>query len=153
MKIRRNIKPMGGPLDVAPLVDVVFLLLIFFVLSSSFVLQPGIQVTPPRRSAETGIRDSRYIITVSQDEPPLIYFRNLRVSLDELEMHLAELAKERGEVTVVLRADSGARHGTVVQIMDKVIRAGLPLLIATQPEGRLRHTDVVPVEIPQENKE
>ena len=134
MKIRRTVHVKQGPIDVAPLVDVVLLLLVFFILSSSFVLQPGIHVNPPRSVHDAGVRDSRYVITVTADVPPLIFFNDKQMNLAELKTRLTELAEAKGDVNVVLRADQEVKHGTVVRIMNYAIQAGLPILVATQVE-------------------
>jgi biopolymer transport protein ExbD len=68
VKLRRTIRPLPRVIDMTALIDVVLLLLIFFMLSSSFVLQPGIEVNPPR-GFHSGVRDSRHIVTVLAQEP------------------------------------------------------------------------------------
>lgn len=132
MKIRRTVYLKRGPIDVAPLVDVVLLLLVFFILSSSFVLQPGIHVNPPRSTNDSGVRDSRYIITVTADIPPLIFFNDKQMDFAELRTRLNELAETKGDVSLVLRADESVKHGTVVRIINYAYQVRLPILIATQ---------------------
>ncbi|MEM9398873.1 MAG: biopolymer transporter ExbD [Verrucomicrobiota bacterium] len=134
MRLRSNLEVRRGPIDLAPLVDVVLLLLVFFILSSSFVLQPGIQVNPPGSIQEAGVRDSRYIITVTSDLPPLIFFNDKQLDMMQLEKRLRELADDKSDVTVVLRADRDVSHGVVVEIMNHAIKVGLPMLLATQVE-------------------
>ena len=63
--LTRRIQPLHGLLDLAPVVSVVLLLLCFFLLSSSFVLQPGIKVDPPRSVVGVGTPASRLIVAVT----------------------------------------------------------------------------------------
>jgi biopolymer transport protein ExbD len=133
MKLRRHIKPLSGPIDVTPLIDVVLLLIIFFMLSSSFVLQPGIKVNPPKGLGNTGVSDSRYIINITAQQPPLMFLNDQITSLDRLEKELKAIAKSESEVTVILRADQQVSHGFVTEVMNCALRSGVSVLIATQP--------------------
>jgi biopolymer transport protein ExbD len=133
MKLRRTVRSLNGPIDVTPLIDVVLLLIIFFMLSSSFVLQPGIKVDPPKGRVNTGVTDSRYVINVTAQQPPLIFLNDQLTSLDRLKDVLIEIAREETEVTVILRVDQAVSHGFVTEIMNKALEAGVSVLIATQP--------------------
>lgn len=134
MKLRRHIKPLSGPIDVTALIDVVLLLLIFFMLSSTFVLQPGIKVSPPKGLNNTGVSDSRYIINVTDQKPPLVFLNDQIITLDQLSKDLRLIANRSGDVTVILRADQEVSHGFVTAIMNRALEAGVSVLIATQPK-------------------
>ncbi|NJK92000.1 MAG: hypothetical protein HC904_09350 [Blastochloris sp.] len=103
-------------------------------ISSSFVLQPGIKVNPPRGLNNSGISDSRYIINVTAQEPPLIFLNDQRLSLEALSAELQTLARKDAESTVILRADQEVPHGFVTEIMNRALEAGVSVLIATQPK-------------------
>ena len=132
MNLRRSIKPLGGPFDATALVNVVLLLLVFFLLSSTFVIQPGIKVSPPVGISGGGVRDSRYIINVTAQNPPLIFFNNQLIAMDKLEAELKEIAAKQPNASVVLRADENVSHGVVTEIMNHAFKAGVQPLIATQ---------------------
>lgn len=131
MKLRRTIRPVGGPIDMTALIDVVLLLIIFFMLSSTFVLQPGVKVTPPRTGVGGGITNSRYVINVVNNNPPMIFFNDQITDLKNLAAQLAAISSERGERTVVLRADKEVSHGTVSEILGLAIRARVSVLLAS----------------------
>lgn len=133
MKLRRTIRPLPRVIDMTALIDVVLLLLIFFMLSSSFVLQPGIQVNPPP-GFHSGVRDSRNIVTVLAQDPPLIFFNDRRMNLIDLRSEFQVLSRQGEDLNLVIRADRDVTHGTVVEIMNTAIQAGLTVVIATRPE-------------------
>jgi biopolymer transport protein ExbD len=133
MKLRRSIKPISGPSDMTPLINVVLLLLVFFLLSSSFVIQPGIKVNPPTATIDSGIRDTRYVVTVTAQDPPLLFFNNQIISVEGLEAELKQLAARQPNAKVVLRADQGVPYGTIMDIKSRMLSAGVEVFEATQP--------------------
>ncbi|RLA96534.1 MAG: biopolymer transporter ExbD [Deltaproteobacteria bacterium] len=123
-------------IDLTPLVDTVFLLLIFFMLSSAFVITPGIKVELPKAAYERVFREKKEI-RVSITRKNRIYVDRKRVNLKELEKIFRERAKKAPQTMVIIRADSRALHGKVVEVMDLAKSAGLSkLAIATRPKKR-----------------
>ncbi|MDR1145623.1 MAG: biopolymer transporter ExbD [Verrucomicrobiales bacterium] len=133
MKLRRNIKPISGPFDLTPLLNVVLLLLVFFLLGSTFVIQPGIKVNPPTALTGSGLNGIRYVINVTAQEPPLIFFNNQIIGLAELQAELRQLAARQPGVMVALRADQRVPYGMIMDIMSRALDAGVQVLNATQP--------------------
>jgi biopolymer transport protein ExbD len=132
MKLRRSIKPIGVP-DLTPLVNVVLLLLVFFLISSTFVIQPGIKVNPPAGVLKSGVSNVRYIINITAQEPPMIFFNNQRVSMEQLEAELRQIAGHQSGLYVVVRADERVPYGTVTEVINRVYAAGINnVLSATQ---------------------
>ncbi len=134
MKLRVNVHPLKGPVDLAPLVDVVFLLLLFFLLSSSFVLQPGVEVRLHGALSGGGSPADRRVLTVTRNGE--IYFDDQVVPVAALRERLAPLAAERPGQTVILKADARVEHGVVLAAMDEVLRSGLNVVIASRDTGR-----------------
>jgi len=132
MKFKRHVEFERGQLDIAPLIDVVFLLLIFFMLTSSYIFQPGIKINLPKAVTSEVVQEKNLIITISKEG--LIYLNQHLLSLDQLKVHLAKLANE--ERPLLIKADRNASLGKVVQIWDMSREAGLTQInIATnQPE-------------------
>jgi biopolymer transport protein ExbD len=118
--------------DLTPMVDVVFLLLIFFMISTTFVETPGINVKLPQSSAQT-ITKAPEEVKVYISKEGNIYFKDRQVSLEELQALLRGFGKKGAETTFLLLADKDAHHGRVVQVMDIARDAGFPkLAIATE---------------------
>src|SRR5687767_14181598 len=103
MKLTRTLKFNPALFGVIPLINVLFLVVAFFALSSRFALQPGMAVTLPASSFTLSPRINAQIVSVTAAPVPAIYHRDQRVSLDELRERLTQTSiKERA---VILKAD------------------------------------------------
>jgi biopolymer transport protein ExbD len=118
-------------ISIAPLIDIVFLLLIFFMLTSHFDIISGIDITLPDIS-ERGSDQSVDTMTVSLDKKGNCYLQKKKVTLKDLYIQLKELAKEK-KINLILNADRDVTHGHVVRIMDLAKKAGInSIVIAAQ---------------------
>ncbi len=121
-------------LDMTPLIDVVFLLLIFFMLSTSLSVSPGIKVDLPKSSAAE-VRKKKVTLQVAIEPSGRIFLGGKKLSLDDLRKKFAAVSKKSSDALVVIEADRKVYHGLVVKVMDAAKTAGLnKLAIATQPE-------------------
>ncbi len=132
MRFKRHVEFKRGQLDIAPLIDVVFLLLIFFMLTSSFIFQPGIKINLPKAVTSEAIQEKNLVISVSAEDQ--IYLNNRPVTLKQLKSYLEKAAKQ--DRPLLIKADRKSSLGKVVQIWDLCREAGLTQInIATnQPE-------------------
>lgn len=132
MRFKRHVEFERGQLDIAPLIDVVFLLLIFFMLTSNFIFQPGIKINLPKAVTSEVIEEKNLVITVSAED--LIYLNNRLVTLKQLKSHLEETARD--DRPLLIKADRKASLGKVVQIWDMCRETGLTQInIATNQPG------------------
>ena len=118
-------------LDITPIVDTVFNLLIFFALSLNFIITPGINVNLPESITEEIIRErDELIIVMNKDDT--IYIDGINISPDQLDLLLSGAAQKNQETLVIIQADQDVAHGSVVSLMDRTKKAGLKrLAIAT----------------------
>jgi len=120
-------------LDLTPLIDVVLMLVIFFLLTTTFALSPGVQVDLPQGSSLQQPRDSDAIITITQDGA--VYFQDAQVSLETLQAVLQRAKSQQPRLRVVIKADTVVQHGRVVEVMDMAKLVGIErLAIATAPK-------------------
>lgn len=118
-------------IDIAPLVDVVFLLVIFFAVSTTFLESSGLKLDLPTSSATVDRVAEE--LTVSLDADGRLEFGGELVERDRLREALSRALEERSEKIVVLRADSTVDHGDVVALMDLIRSAGAQALtVATR---------------------
>ena len=119
-------------IDLTPMVDVVFLLLIFFMISTTFVESPGISIKLPEASSQTIDREPKEIKVYLSSKGD-IYYRDKKISVDDFRGLLAEHQANAKQTTVLLLADQDSKHGKVVTLMDLARDAGFTkLAIATE---------------------
>ena len=134
MRLHRHLKFNPALFAVIPLVNVMFLVVLFFAISSRFVLQPGLAVTLPASAFTLSPRLDAQIISVTAAPVPAIYHRDQRVSMEELRQRLAQTSiKER---SIILKADKSAPYDMVVQITDAALKLGFQVFLATAPEAK-----------------
>jgi biopolymer transport protein ExbD len=122
-------------LDVTPMIDIVFQLVLFFMVSTTFISSPGIQVDLPRANSQVVLSEKKDInvwVTVEG----AVYVDDDPVDLDELRNRLRDAAESDPTTLVVIKADAGVEHGRVVTTMDIARSEGLTrLAIATDEQG------------------
>ena len=118
--------------DLTPVIDVVFLLLIFFTLTTSFVTVTGFEVELPKaNSSSQQTQQNDLVVAINQDGQ--IIFQNRRRSEDELSGLMEELLPTHQAITVIVQADESVPHGRVVQVMDLIRTVGYEAIaVATQ---------------------
>jgi len=122
-------------LDITPIVDTVFNLLIFFALSLNFVSTPGIPVNLPKSAAQE-IPQERKDLRVAITAAGQIYANQRAVDLKALAGEFRRAAQAGGETQILIQADQQVAHGQVVEVMDLARRAGLHrLAIITRPRN------------------
>jgi len=122
-------------LDITPIVDTVFNLLIFFALSLNFVSTPGIRVNLPKSAAQE-IPQERKDLRVAITAAGQIYANQRAVDIKALTEEFRRAAQAGGETQVLIQADQQVAHGQVVEVMDLARRAGLHrLAIVTRPRN------------------
>ncbi len=115
----------GGlrPIDIAPLVDVVFLLLIFFILTSSFVINSGIQVEIPKAVTSQLINPQEEEVVINGED--VIFYKGKVISLNELKQVLKKHLKARPDIEVVIKADRLSSLGRTVAVWDICRQLGI----------------------------
>lgn len=132
MKFRKARREQVTP-DITPLIDCVFLLLIFFMLSTTFVVSPGIRINLPQATAEP-VRHERQELRIKVDPAGALFLGDQRASPEDLEARFRDTARADRDALVVIEADEDTPHRFVVDVMDRAKTSGLSrLAIATRP--------------------
>ncbi|PIE40797.1 MAG: biopolymer transporter ExbD [Gammaproteobacteria bacterium] len=121
-------------IDMTPMLDIVFIMLIFFVVTTSFVKESGIDVNRP--SAQTAEVKERGNILVAIDAAGQIWIDKRVVDIRAVRANVERLHAENPQGTVVIQSDVDAKTGLLVKVMDQVRLAGVAnVSIAAQAEG------------------
>ena len=111
--------------------DLVFLLLIFFMLTSTLVTPAALDVVLPKSKAQT-VKKATVSVTIDEDFQYSV--GSNVVSVDEIETYLLQEVAKNAESVVVLRVDESVPTGKTVQIMDIAYRNQFKIVLATQSE-------------------
>lgn len=132
MKLTRTRDFHFGWLGAIAIVDVVFLLIFFLLLSSHFILQPGIAVHLPISRFTLGPQSNPQIISITAGPEPVIYFRDQKVTLEELGPLLGAAKNESRPV--IIKADRLTPYATVLEVTNVALeRGGVSVSLATAP--------------------
>lgn len=133
MRFKRHMELEHGlkQIDIAPLIDMVFQLLIFFMLTSSFIMQPGIKVNLPKAVTSEVVKYENIELLVSSEN--VIYLNGKVVNTQEIKALIKQAAKR--QQSILIKADRRASLGRVVEIWDLCRDLGVTQVnIATDQE-------------------
>lgn len=121
-------KRQRSTINITPLIDVLFLLLIFFMVSSTFVEKPGIEVSLPQAKTATVSRADETIISIEQDGT--LYFNEEKIRPDELYNRLAQVQLKNINEPIILQADENVAYKMVVLVMDTARQLGFSNIVS-----------------------
>ncbi|MCM8812329.1 MAG: biopolymer transporter ExbD [Candidatus Omnitrophica bacterium] len=125
MRFRQHLELERGQkeINITPLVDMVFLLLIFFVLTSNYVIFPGIKVNLPSAATAEAVTDKNIVITLTRSNE--VFVMDKKVTIEELRAYLAEAAQQKDKKILMIKADKETPLENVVRIWDLCRTSGL----------------------------
>lgn len=110
-------------IDMTPMLDVVFIMLIFFIVTASFVKESGIDVNRPE--AATAVQKDRANILVAISEKGEIWINKRRIDVRAVQANIERLHAENPQGTVVIQADKKSTTQTLIKVMDASRAAGI----------------------------
>ena len=132
MELRRE-KKRSPVINLTSLIDVLFLMLIFFMVTTTFLSQPAINLELPTAEHADATRQTPVVVHI--DQLGRVYLNDDPMELPLLEEALVQRMAGASDKSVVLKADSRVSHGSVVQVLDIIKGAGVEkLVVSTQPE-------------------
>ena len=135
MKLATHLQPPGPALYIAPLLNTVLLLLIFFYLGSTFVVQSGIGVQLPESASRLSGFERVHVISMPEGPDQVTYFDGRQVSALELRQILEKV--KPGERRVIIHADQRVTSGHVMEITSIALGLGFEVAHATKPKEDL----------------
>ena len=110
-------KALSPSIDITPLIDVVFQLLLFFILTSAIV-QPNIQLDLPESARELNRTEVDIVVSVTNDGS--IYLNNALIKIEEFQSLLNNVLAENPDAKVILRGDKETRYGNLFSVLDLI---------------------------------
>jgi biopolymer transport protein ExbD len=135
MASARHLKSESGPaaMNITPLIDMVFILLIFFAVNASFVKEAGVEIERP--SARTAETQQKANIMIAVTENGEVWVDRQRVDPRSVRGHVERLHAENPEGAVVILADETSHTGLVIEVLDQARLAGVEqVAVAATPD-------------------
>jgi len=123
MRRRQNRRKSESEVNLTPMLDVVFIMLIFFIVTASFVKESGIEISRP--GASTAVRKEKGNILIAISANDQIWMNRRQVDPRALRANIERAHAENPQGAVVIQADKAAKTGFLVQVMDAARQAGV----------------------------
>jgi biopolymer transport protein ExbD len=120
---RRHAHTEDAEINITPMLDIVFIMLIFFIVTTSFTKETGAAITKPEAEQAISLRNGTILIGVKPNDD--IWMSKRLIELREVRSMVEQARAENPKGSVVIVADKDSRIGTVTQVMDQVKMAGV----------------------------
>ena len=110
-------------IDMTPMLDIVFIMLIFFIVTTVFVKEAGIEVIKPGGSEAVMPKNANIFIAITEDGK--VWMDKREIDVDSVRANLDRLMAEQPSDVLIIQADENAEHGVVMQVMDQIKAAGI----------------------------
>jgi biopolymer transport protein ExbD len=110
-------------IDLTPMLDVVFIMLIFFIVTTSFVKETGIDINRP--SAATAQKKSKGNILIAITQSGEIWLDKRRIDIRAVRANIQRMKAKFPQSAVIIQSDSESKTGTLVRVMDQIRLAGV----------------------------
>ena len=132
--------------NITPMLDVVFILLIFFIVTANFIKEPGLEINRP--DSETAEVTENAAILIAIGSAGEIYMDGRRIDVRQVKANVIRMIAENPQGTVVIQADEKSTADTIIDVMDEVREAGVIdisiCLLYTSPSPRDPKTSRMP---------
>jgi len=120
-------------IDMTPMLDIVFIMLIFFIVTASFLKESGIDINRP--DASTAVKADKANIMIAVSDKNEVWMEKRRVDVRAVRANVERLRAENPEGSVVIQADVESKSGIVMEVVDAVRKAGVSdYIVATAKE-------------------
>ena len=112
----------SSEINISPLIDVVFILLIFFIVTTVFIEETGVDVNKPRASSSESLEKQAILLAVTANGQ--VYQGGRSIGIDGVRAVVAAMLEDDAATPVIIQGDTAANHGTVVKVIDAAKLAG-----------------------------
>lgn len=110
-------------IDMTPMLDIVFIMLIFFIVTTVFVKQAGMDVNKPEGDTAVKFKNANIFIAITEDGR--VWIDRREIALETVRANMESLLLEQPTDAVFIQADEKAKHGVVIEVMDQVKASGI----------------------------
>ena len=129
---RRHAQQDEAEINITPMLDIVFIMLIFFIVTTSFTKETGAVINKPEAVTTANKPQGNILIGIRTDDE--IWMAKSRIELREVRSNVERARAENPEGSVVIIADRGSRIGLVTEVMDQIKMAGPDIRISISAE-------------------
>ena len=131
---RRRASKDEPEINITPMLDIVFIMLIFFIVTTSFIRETGVEVEKPMALSTEARPQANVLIAIRPNDE--IWMNRQQIGINEVRFEVEDARAENPESSVIILADRGARTGLVVEVMDQVQLGGVNRIsISTEEEA------------------
>jgi biopolymer transport protein ExbD len=123
MSRKVRVEEEDAAIDMTPMLDIVFIMLIFFIVTTVFVKEAGIEVNKPGASQSVMPKNANIFIAVTENGD--VWIDKRQVDIDTVRANLERLMAEQPSDVIIIQADKDADYGVVIDVMDQIKSAGI----------------------------
>ncbi|MFC4994895.1 ExbD/TolR family protein [Rubritalea tangerina] len=112
----------GNEINMSPLIDIVFILLIFFVVTTVFVDDPGVEINKPRATSANEVEKNSILLGVTSNGE--VYYGGKNIGVDGVRTVVSVMLSNDPDLPVVIQGDESATHGLIMKVTDAAQMAG-----------------------------
>lgn len=120
-------------IDMTPMLDIVFIMLIFFIVTTSFIKEAGIEVIKPEAANQSKQKAANIFIAVRDSGE--VWMDKKAVDVERIAPNLEKLLAEQPSDVIIIQADKSAKHGVVIKVMDAIKEAGVDRISIAAARG------------------
>jgi biopolymer transport protein ExbD len=124
----------SAEIDITPMMDIVFIMLIFFIVTTSFVKEAGIDVNKPEAAQAQSKPSATIFIAIRANGE--VWMDKRPVDVERVSANIERLRAESPTDTIIVQADKDAKHGVVMEVMDQIKAADPSLIISIAGETK-----------------
>ena len=121
-KSRSNLSQKIG-IELAPMVDIIFLLVAYFLINSTLIKNPAIKIELPKSETANAEAQRQIMIHVSKNNK--IYLNGKTITLQQLPIQLKKIVKDKDKANVIIKGDKDANYQSIVTVMDYIHQLGI----------------------------
>ena len=120
-------------IDMTPMLDIVFIMLIFFIVTTSFIKEAGVEVNKPQASQSSAQKNANVFIAITEDGK--VWLDKREIDVDRVRSNLERLLAEQPTDIIIVQADKKAKHGVVMEVMDQSKASGMDRIAVASVGG------------------